>query len=216
MSRTGLAVALVALCFLALSRFASAEPFAHSIYAAYDAREFYSEPVSDSLAGAKIGWQARKAAGQVAGFLEVGYLGAASEDFYLLSLGGGGKFPAYTHGPLELGGLLLFEVQHAHVQRHRNTNVLVAFGGGAYGDVRLSARAWLTLTLSFHAFVDVTPPTRCNDGSSSQSTGQGTCSWHGGIDFYTDQLGNGAGLDALLGFRYALGDVAKRHAAGTK
>lgn len=26
----------------------------------------------------------------------------------------------------------------------------------------------------------------CNDGSTSNSTGSGTCSWHGGVDYYID------------------------------
>lgn len=29
-----------------------------------------------------------------------------------------------------------------------------------------------------------TPPTTCNDGTYSYSTGRGTCSWHGGINHY--------------------------------
>ncbi len=182
---------------------ASAET-SHSVYGSYDARAFYSRPISTSLAGAKAGWEGRRTS-PLGVFVEAGYLRAGSEDFYLLSIGGGARFVAFASGRFELGGQALLDVEHAHLGRYRNANVLVAVGGGGYAEVRVLPRASLTLTLSAHAFVDVTPPTRCNDGSSSQSTGQGTCSWHGGIDFYTDQLGEGAGLDALVGFRFWLG-----------
>jgi hypothetical protein len=30
------------------------------------------------------------------------------------------------------------------------------------------------------------PGAVCNDGSTSHSTGRGTCSWHGGVDHYID------------------------------
>jgi len=30
------------------------------------------------------------------------------------------------------------------------------------------------------------PGAICNDGHRSYSTGRGTCSWHGGVDYYVD------------------------------
>ncbi|KAB2911158.1 MAG: hypothetical protein F9K40_01270 [Kofleriaceae bacterium] len=178
----------------------------HAVYGAFDARGFYSTPVSTSLAGVKAGWQFRKAGKHLGGFAEAGYLRAGSADFYLLSIGGGGRFVAVARGRIELGGQVFVEVQNAHLDRHRNVNILAALGGGGYAEVRVLPHAALTLTLSANAFLDVTPPTKCNDGSWSQSTGQGTCSHHGGIDFYTDKLGEGVGLDALIGIQVWFGD----------
>lgn len=44
----------------------------------------------------------------------------------------------------------------------------------------------------------------CNDGWRSHSTGQGTCSWHGGIDHYIDpeeiDITDTIGLVAILAF----------------
>lgn len=46
--------------------------------------------------------------------------------------------------------------------------------------------------------------TRCNDGTTSDSTGSGTCSWHGGIDYdYTSNyIGDFDGVTYKAGLRY--------------
>lgn len=46
--------------------------------------------------------------------------------------------------------------------------------------------------------------TRCNDGTWSDSTGSGTCSWHGGIDYnYTSNyIGDYDGVTYKAGLRY--------------
>lgn len=42
----------------------------------------------------------------------------------------------------------------------------------------------------------------CRDGSRSHSTGRGTCSWHGGVDYYLDpneiDIGSTIGLVVFL------------------
>ncbi len=49
---------------------------------------------------------------------------------------------------------------------------------------------------------DETSETTCRDGSQSNSTGQGTCSWHGGIAYYNDKIGDVSGLTFGVGARY--------------
>lgn len=45
--------------------------------------------------------------------------------------------------------------------------------------------------------------TRCNDGTTSNSTGSGTCSWHGGIDeSYDYTIGDFDGVTYKAGIRY--------------
>jgi hypothetical protein len=204
-SSVGLALALLALplgtsCF---SRTNSA--VSEAVYGSYDARQFSSSPVSTSLNGGKLGWQARGSTSRVAGFLEAGYLAGGAEGLDMFTFGGGARFAAFVRGRFELGGQGLLDFEHARLDRYRNANSLLALGIGGYAEVRIVARVSLTLTLAAHVFADLTAPTTCNDGSTSQSTGQGTCSHHGGIDFYHDKLGAGAGLDGLVGFRVWFG-----------
>jgi len=46
--------------------------------------------------------------------------------------------------------------------------------------------------------------TRCNDGTTSDSTGSGTCSWHGGIDrnYTSNYIGDFDGVTYKAGLRY--------------
>lgn len=46
--------------------------------------------------------------------------------------------------------------------------------------------------------------TRCNDGTWSDSTGSGTCSWHGGIDYdyVSNYIGDFDGVTYKAGLRY--------------
>lgn len=48
---------------------------------------------------------------------------------------------------------------------------------------------------------DVTSSTTCNDGTTSNSTGSGTCSYHGGISQYNDYVGNNDGMTYRAGLR---------------
>lgn len=170
-----------------------------AVYASGNSRLFSSEPVSTSLGGAKLGYEVRRVGAPLAGRFDAGYLQADSDWFRVLSLGAGAKYSIVTRGRLDAGGLGFVEYQNARLERYRNANHLIAFGVGAYVDLRVASTVALTLNLSAHAFADGTAPTTCRDGSTSQSVGQGTCSHHDGIAYYNDKLGPGTGLDALVG-----------------
>ena len=49
---------------------------------------------------------------------------------------------------------------------------------------------------------DVSSSTTCNDGTSSSSSGSGTCSWHGGINHYNSTIGDFDGITYKAGVRY--------------
>lgn len=52
-----------------------------------------------------------------------------------------------------------------------------------------------------HDFTLVLPDTRCRDGWTSKSSGPGTCSHHGGIDYnysYPDDSSNAFGIGVLI------------------
>jgi hypothetical protein len=161
----GAIVALVASCY------SQGGSVLHSIYGAYDARKFSSDPVATDLSGGKIGYQFRKTDSGLAGFVEAAHLSA--NDLGLTSLGVGGKMGRVViRDRVEVGVLGFLEFQSASYERHQNSNQLFALGVGGYLEVRVVPRAALTLTLSAHGFTDITAPTTCNDGSTSQSTGQ--------------------------------------------
>lgn len=189
------ALPLVASCLSRTSRGSIND----AVYGAYDARRISSSPSTGSLSGGKLGYEARQSDSPLAGMIEGGILIAGTGGLSIFSVGVGGKFAALRGGSLELGVMGLLEFQRLRLDKFQNANDLVAIGVGLYGEFRVAPSVALTLTLSASGFFDATPPTTCNDGSTSQSTGSGTCSWHDGIAFYNDMLGDGTTLDALLG-----------------
>ena len=48
---------------------------------------------------------------------------------------------------------------------------------------------------------DVTGKTTCNDGTTTNSTGHGACSYHDGIDYYNDTVGDADGVTFRAGLR---------------
>lgn len=48
---------------------------------------------------------------------------------------------------------------------------------------------------------DVTGKTTCNDGTTTNSTGHGACSYHDGIDYYNDTVGDTDGVTFRAGLR---------------
>lgn len=170
-----------------------------AVYAAVDARDFSSDAASLKATGAKLGYEARALQGPLAGNIEAGYLTNSSGAYGILSLGAGIKISALRRSHLDIGGLGFLEYQHVRLDRFMNSNHLLAIGIGGYAEVWITSRISFTLTLSAHAFADATEPTTCRDGSTSDSTGSGTCSHHDGVAYYNDMIGNGRGLDALIG-----------------
>jgi hypothetical protein len=184
---------------------AATSPPTRILYAGYDARALATEPVSARLSGAKIGVEERRAEWRVSPFVEGGYLVAPAEELEVFAFTGGIRVPAFSRGPLHGGGLGIVDVQIANLERFRNPNPLFGLGLGGFLEVRVASRVALGVSATANAFFDGTPPTTCNDGSSSWSTGQGTCSWHDGIAHYNDELGSGVVLDVLLRIGVVLG-----------
>ncbi len=48
---------------------------------------------------------------------------------------------------------------------------------------------------------DVTGKTTCNDGTTTNSTGHGACSYHDGIDYYNETIGDADGVTYRAGLR---------------
>ena len=88
------------------------------------------------------------------------------------------------------------------------------FDTSTYWTIPIGLEAGYTFTPSFSLYAGVgykwsinitgDEKTRCNDGTTSSSTGSGTCSWHGGIDYYYDSnyIGDYDGVTYKAGMRY--------------
>ncbi|QIC69819.1 outer membrane beta-barrel protein [Acinetobacter indicus] len=88
------------------------------------------------------------------------------------------------------------------------------FDQTAYFTIPLGLEAGVNLNKNFSLYggvgykwaLDISDndKTRCNDGTTSDSSGSGTCSWHGGINYnYSDNyIGDFDGMTYKAGLRY--------------
>jgi hypothetical protein len=90
---------------------------------------------------------------------------------------------------------------------YSNKNAMLSLPIGLDMVYRLTDKVMLNAGVGYKYFLDLTDNqqyTICNDGSISESSGSGTCSWHGGIAGYStnDLIGNGGGVSAQVGLTY--------------
>ncbi|WP_139851358.1 hypothetical protein [Acinetobacter pullicarnis] len=100
----------------------------------------------------------------------------------------------------------------------------LGFGAGVLDVKNFDNTAYLTIPLGLEGGVNFTPnlslyggvgykwafdisnndKTRCNDGSTSNSSGSGACSWHGGVNshYTSNSIGDFDGVTYKTGLRY--------------
>lgn len=150
--------------------------------------------------GPILGWQGSNG-NAMAGFIELGLREDESEGFRLTTLGMGLRTRAAVSGPLELRGQADIGLAGADLDRLRNSNSLGSIGFGVQPALRLHKHLSIVAMIGYRFYWDTTEPTTCNDGTTSSSVGSGTCSHHGGIRHYNEELGNGQGPEMSIGLR---------------
>ena len=84
------------------------------------------------------------------------------------------------------------------------------FDTSSYWTIPIGLEAGYTFTPNFSLYTgigykwswDISSSTTCKNGSQSNSTGSGTCSWNGGIDHYNYTIGDFDGVTYKAGLRY--------------
>lgn len=172
-----------------------------AVYGGYSAgRPDYAVlPNGRSLVGGTLGAEAWPAEARHAGYTEFQVRANGEEDLSVVEWVGGGRLSLVQTDDLRLGLEADFGLAQADLDRFRNSNELVTAATGVFARARLVDRVWILGSIGVRAYWDVTDPTTCRDGSTSPSTGSGTCSHHGGIAFANDELGDGVGIDYFLG-----------------
>lgn len=121
-------------------------------------------------------------------------------DFY--DLAAGYNHNLYTKGDFSATFNVGIGIGSLDFDKFENTNVLMSLPIGLMGTYSINKNWFIDMKLGYTYFIDLTSPTECNDGTESDSTGSGTCSYHGGISRYQDQIGNGSGVNYGIGLRY--------------
>lgn len=161
------------------------------------------EVVDASLEGISIGWEGHGPKG--AGFMEIRAVENPSQGLDVVDFVLGGRFPFWRDAaPLQVGFQVDVGIGYADLASLANGNDLLSVGAALFAQLKLSSKVALYTTAGTRQYWDTTPPTTCNDGTASQSTGSGTCSHHGGINHYNEYIGDGGGEEFSVGIRVYL------------
>jgi len=88
------------------------------------------------------------------------------------------------------------------LEGYQNDYDFFSFGGGGFANYAITESFSLFINAQYMYYWEVTSKTECKDGSSSESSGSGTCSHHGGVAYYNDKLGNAIGLKVNVGISF--------------
>lgn len=112
------------------------------------------------------------------------------------------------------GHLRLLNVNGFYVLGTAGTGISVldvsGFDTSTYFTVPIGLETGYTFTPAFSLYTgigykwswDISSSTTCKNGTQSNSTGSGTCSWNGGIDHYNYTVGDFDGITYKAGLRY--------------
>lgn len=123
-----------------------------------------------------------------------------SADYYEASFGG--QYNLVNLNGLYLTGTYGLGIGFAKVDGFDNSTFITVPVGLEAG-YNFTPRFALFTGIGYKWAWDVSSSSTCNDGSSSNSVGSGTCSYHGGINHYNDNIGNFDGLTYKFGMRYS-------------
>ncbi len=172
--------------------------FASGPYVEYGVQRLEFDQISTSAQGVTIGYAWREDKNL---YLELDMMNS-SDDLTYFDLSGAYNFKLIDGENLDLLFNVGVGVSYIDYEQFQNTNTLLSFPVGFTGSYSISEQWNAELSAGYRYHIDLTSPTECNDGTESDSVGSGTCSYHGGIKRYQDQIGDGGGINASLGFRY--------------
>lgn len=180
--------------------FASFGVSASGLYLDYQSQDISFDHFSPTMTGAAVGYSW----GDNRKFYLEGELLNDSElnfDYWGATIGFNKELVQYEKTYLAFNLGLGFS--QLDVPSFENKNNLLSIPVGVTGGYKLSDNVSIDASIGYRYFIDLTENTKCKDGSTSDSVGSGTCSWHGGIAQYQDQIGDGGGVYYRAGLRYS-------------
>ncbi|MEM6567401.1 MAG: hypothetical protein AAF957_03265 [Planctomycetota bacterium] len=172
-----------------------------SVYGGYVLHDASFDVIEPNLSGASVGLTGGASAdARLRGFVQLDVRSDGDAEVDLFDLSFGGLFYAPIEGPIRPALQLGLGVGRADVEGLQNSIDLLTASIGARIEWQITESFGLYLIAGLRGYFDTTDPTTCNDGTTSPSVGQGTCSYHGGIAYYNDHIGDsiepelGAGL----------------------
>ena len=128
----------------------------------------------------------------------------ASDEFDFYQIGLGGLYSLSSNKHYDFGTDFYLGYLVAENDSSENEFEFTSIGIGAYFDYKVTSRFIISSWAGLQLLREITENTTCEDGSTTDSVGSGTCSSHGGIAYYNDKLGDGTAKSFSLGFKFFL------------
>ena len=135
-------------------------------------------------------------------YLEASFQKENESNIEYMELSIGAEKSLYRQGPFSIEGSGGIGIGSLDIPWSQNENTLLSAPIGIKASYAVTERFSLYTGAEYRWYFDLTDETKCEDGSTSQSTGAGTCSWHGGISHYQNRVGDGDSLGLRAGLRY--------------
>lgn len=127
-----------------------------------------------------------------------------SQNFEFYQLGLGGQYEIRSTSHYDFGSDFNIGYLVAENDASKNEFEFTSINLGIFFDYKLTSNFVISSWAGLQLLREVTENTTCEDGSTTNSVGSGTCSSHGGIAYYNDKLGDGTAKSFSLGFKYFL------------
>ena len=171
-----------------------------SIFAEYSAHKGkFENDIDADLDGGAVGFSTVPNRHGFWGKFEALQNNEYSADYYELSTGGQINF--YNANNIYLIGTAGLGFGWSDVEDFDNSQ-FVTLPIGLEAGYHFSPNFSLYGGVGYKWAWDASSKTTCNDGSTSNSTESGTCSWHGGVDHYNNTIGDFDGVTYKAGARY--------------
>ncbi len=121
-------------------------------------------------------------------------------DYYELAFGG--QFNLYSYKGFYALGTLGFGYAWAESSLLANDVNFMTIPVGLEIGYSVVPELSLYAGIGYKWLLDTTSSTTCNNGTTSNSVGSGTCSSNGGIAYYNDYVGDNNGVTYKAGLRY--------------
>lgn len=184
---------------LALLLFIASSNSYAGLYAGTETQEISFDEINVRLSGVAGAFYGGK---EYTYYLEISSLEDEAKDIEYegIEIGIDGSFN--QAGAFDLGLGIGVGIGRLDVPWYSNENLLLSIPVDATASYRIFKGLSIYTGVGYRYFFDLTENTRCKDGTTSSSTGSGTCSWHDGVAFSQDEIGNGGGTNYRIGLRF--------------
>lgn len=192
---------IIAATFLATTAHAVETSGKYTVSAEYTTHKAKADGETADLSGFAIGFDGNLA-GNSGLYFKLSHAKDSQFNAKLTSVTGGYQHTLYSQNNAYLLGKIGLGYGKLDLDTLNIDNNFFLIPVGLEAGYKIAPQFSVYANAGYQYASNATSDTTCRDGSQSNSTGQGTCSWHGGIAQYNDNLGDAKGMTFGVGAKY--------------